>query len=359
MTQARKSQISLSDTPYYHCMGRCVRRAFLCGKDSLTGKDYSHRKEWIVGKLRELSEIFAIEVCAYAVMSNHYHVVLKVNNEYSEQMPDDEVIERWMQLFNGNVLIQRYLNNECKTQGELDKVQETIKCWRERLSDISWFMRCLNETIARRANAEDNCSGRFWEGRFKSQALLNDQAVLSCMAYVDLNPIRAGIADSLDESEFTSIEQRVRDGVRCEVGGEWEGQENKELGQENKEVNQEKGGVRLVDFVGGEQGEGIAYRFMDYLELVDWTGRVVRGDSPGGYSLASSQFTSKRGCLSEKEPKIISQLGIDADKWLGTVKEYSESYHAFVGSEKQLKAVCESTGKKWLSGMKQSRLLFN
>ena len=68
MTQARKSQISLSDTPYYHCMGRCVRRAFLCGEDNLTGKDYSHRKDWIIDKLRELAQIFAIDVCAYAVM---------------------------------------------------------------------------------------------------------------------------------------------------------------------------------------------------------------------------------------------------------------------------------------------------
>ena len=335
MTQARKSQISLSDTPYYHCMGRCVRRAFLCGEDSLTGKDYSHRKEWIVDKLQELTDIFAIEVCAYAVMSNHYHVVLKINNEQSAQMPDEEVIERWMQLFNGNVLIQRFLKGDCTSQGELDKVQETIELWRERLSDISWFMRCLNETIARRANAEDKCTGRFWEGRFKSQALLNEQAVLSCMVYVDLNPIRSGLAESLDESEFTSIEQRIRDfGVKCEVLGV----------REEQELKAEKKLLKLADFVGGKQVDGIPYLFKDYLELADWTGRATRDD--------------KRGYISEKEPKIISKLGIDVEKWLDTVKEYSEHYHAFVGSEKQLKEVCVTTGKKWLSGMKSSRLLY-
>jgi len=80
MTKARKSIINVSDTPYYHCMGRCVRRAFLCGVDEFSGNDYSHRKQWIVDKLAELSAVFMIDVCAYAVMSNHYHLVLKSKN---------------------------------------------------------------------------------------------------------------------------------------------------------------------------------------------------------------------------------------------------------------------------------------
>ncbi len=163
MTQSRKNQISLNETPYYHCMGRCVRRAFLCGDDPFTGKNYEHRKQWIVDKLGELAEIFTIDLYAYAVMSNHYHIVLKVDVEFAQQLSDNEVIERWTQLFNGNVLIHRFLKNECKIQSELDKVQETIAIWRERLSDISWFMRCLNETIARKANQEDSCTGRFWD----------------------------------------------------------------------------------------------------------------------------------------------------------------------------------------------------
>ena len=191
MTIARNNQISVSDTPYYHCIGRCVRRAFLCGEDPITGQNYEHRRQWIVDKLAELSEVFAINVCAYAVMSNHYHAVLHIDTEQAEAWSDDQVIEHWLKLFRGPVLIQRYLKGETKTQAEHLKVAEMVTVWRERLSDLSWFMRCLNESIARRANAEDHCRGRFWEGRFKSQALLDEAALLTCMAYVDLNPIRA------------------------------------------------------------------------------------------------------------------------------------------------------------------------
>jgi len=162
MTKARKSIINVNDTPYYHCMGRCVRRAFLCGVDSFSGKDFSHRKQWIVDKLAELSDVYLIDVCACAVMSNHYHLILKINHEQAKRLSDDEVIERWLKLFNGNVLIQRFLKGESKSQSEQDKVKEIVEQWRERLSDISWFMRCLNESIAQMANKEDNCTGRFW-----------------------------------------------------------------------------------------------------------------------------------------------------------------------------------------------------
>jgi len=332
MPQARSSQISIADTPYYHCMGRCVRRAFLCGEDSATGRDYSHRKIWIVDRLRELAEAFTIDVCAYAVMSNHYHLVLRINTNKSKQLSDDDVIERWTSIFNGNILIYKYINGMCHSSGEKDRARKIIGEWRERLSDISWFMRCLNESIARQANAEDKCTGRFWEGRFKSQALLNEQAVLSCMVYVDLNPVRAKLSDNLEESDFTSIQQRIT------------AYSNRAAKVGDRVTNKSKP-VKLAGFTNGSNiSKGIPYSLKDYFELADWTGRVVRED--------------KRGSIPNREPKIIAKLGIDKDMWMDTVKEYSKSHHAFVGSEKQLKEVCEATGKKWLAGIKSSRVLY-
>jgi REP element-mobilizing transposase RayT len=191
MTRARNQLISLDTTPYYHCISRCVRRAFLWGEDSLTGKSYEHRKGWVIDRLRELSGVFAIEVCAYAIMSNHYHLVLRVDQQRAESWSTDEVIAQWQKLHKLPLLVTRYVRGETTTRAENSAVDKLAQSWRERLIDISWFMRSLNEHLARRANEEDRCTGRFWEGRFKSQALLDEAAVLTCMSYVDLNPIRA------------------------------------------------------------------------------------------------------------------------------------------------------------------------
>mgnify|MGYP001942265137 CR=1 FL=1 len=130
-------------------------------------------------------------MAVYAIMSNHYHVVLHINTERAKRWSDFEVVERWHQLFNGTVLSQRYLRWDGLPRAEMIAFQPVIDKWRLRLQYISWFMRVLNEEIARAANSEDGCTGRFWEGRFKSQALLDEAALIACMAYVDLNPVRA------------------------------------------------------------------------------------------------------------------------------------------------------------------------
>ena len=136
-------------------------------------------------------------------------MVLHIDTVKVQAWSECEVVERWHRLFNGSLLSQRYSRGEALTQAESKALAEVIATWRQRLVSISWFMRCLNEPIARAANREDEVSGRFWEGRFKSQALLDEKALAACMAYVDLNPIRAMLAQSPETSAHTSIKRRI------------------------------------------------------------------------------------------------------------------------------------------------------
>lgn len=218
MPRPRKSLICETDTPYYHCISRCVRRAFLCGFDRYSGVSYEHRRQWVEDRLHLLADVFAIDVCAYAIMSNHIHIVLHINTDQAKTWSVSEVITRWHRMYKGTILSRQYLNEKLydasnQISNEVDALVQTVeasaKVWRQRLCDISWFMRALNEPIARQANKEDSCTGRFWEGRFKSQALLDEQALANCMAYVDLNPIRANMADTLEASNHTSIQYRL------------------------------------------------------------------------------------------------------------------------------------------------------
>jgi REP element-mobilizing transposase RayT len=345
MPIARKHQISLSDTPFYHCISRCVRRAFLCGEDGYTGKSYEHRKQWVADKLSQLAHVFAIDVCSYAIMSNHFHGVLMINHAKADSWSMDEVIERWTLLFSGGVLIQRYKIGQCKTQAEINKVKELADTWRERLMDISWFMRCLNESIARQANAEDKCTGRFWEGRFKCQALLDEQALLACMTYVDLNPVRAGICNTLEDSEFTSIAQRLAAfSIKSTIP---KSPENRPLSLKPRFSSDTPPptSIPLADFVAGSQTrQGIPYALNDYFELVDWTGRAIRND--------------KRGYIPKSEPEILHKLGIGTEIWLETVGNFTHHFHTYVGPEEKLKTICQQQQKKWLTGIKICRRLF-
>src|SRR5680860_973137 len=154
MPEPRYRQVSIEDTPYYHCISRCVRRAFLCGADPLTGFDFEHRRQWIVDRIKLLSSVFSVDLCAFAILSSHYHVVLRINADEVRQWSDEEVINRWMRIFSGPLLVHQYLANASLSRPELKCVADLVATWRERLSDLSWFMRCINEPIARMANRE-------------------------------------------------------------------------------------------------------------------------------------------------------------------------------------------------------------
>ncbi len=356
MTVSRETQVSLEATSFYHCYVRCVRRAYLCGVDRETGDSYEHRKQWLVSRLRFLSYVFAIDLCAYAVMSNHYHVVLHVNKAKALTWSLDEVVERWLLLYKGNMLVDRWLKNRnAMSSVELEKVEEIIQQWRERLYDISWFMRGINEKIARMANEEENCKGRFWEGRFKSQALLDEAAVLSCMAYVDLNPVRAAITDNLVDSDFTSIQQRISECSRSTQVKEMEKSTQKKVREKikaqkvlKKELNlHELPEAPLMSFSGSAHTDihaALPYTQEDYFELVDSTGRVLRDD--------------KRGAISNHSVKLLNQLGINPKKWIDHVSHFNKHYARCAGSSENIAEYSDRFNCRWGKGVGFSRQVY-
>ena len=323
MTRPRSQQICIEATPYYHCVSRCVRRAFLCGHDRFTGKSFDHRKPWLVERMALLAEVFAIDIVAYAVMSNHYHLVLHVDSAKAEAWSDQEVLHRWTRIFKGPTLLQRHLAGVFLNETETLELGKLIVGIREKLSSISKFMSCMNYYIACKANKEDGCTGRFWEGRFKSQALLDEAALLSCMAYVDLNPVRAGIADSLETSDFTAIQNRIKQLSAVQSG--------KEILRENTTSAKEP---RLMPFsespVETEKAPAIPYKLKDYLELADWTGRLLRSD--------------KKASISSSTPKILSTLGVSEEQWcMLALQIQKQSITMLHGLERLAKIEKEST----------------
>ena len=140
MPRPRKSLINLSDTPYYHCVSRCVRRAYLCGEDNQTGRSYEHRRQWVEERLLFLAEVFCVDVCAYAVMSNHTHVVLRINKQKADSLSVKDIIRRWHRLYKGMLLSQRYIDDAESTtlsKAEVETVNNLAEVYRKRLYDIS------------------------------------------------------------------------------------------------------------------------------------------------------------------------------------------------------------------------------
>jgi hypothetical protein len=208
------------------------------------------------------------------------------------------------------LLSQRIAADEKLSRIERQALDELIECWRARLMSISWFMRCLNEPIARQANKEDECTGRFWEGRYKSQALLDDEALIACLAYIDLNPIRAGMAQTPEESDYTSIQDRI-----------------KQLKPSSKASNSQSDQPKhLSPFVGNDREnmpKGLAFDLKEYLQLVDWTGRAI--------------LENKRGFIPNDCPLIPQRLEIDKQQWLYMTQHFESKFKGLVGTVNSLK----------------------
>ena len=311
MTQARSQLIPLGSPGIYHCVQRCVRRAFLCGEDHYTGQSFEHRKTWVEDRLSLVADCFAVAIHAYAVMSNHLHVVIQLDPLAAQYWSDHDVATRWVRLFP-----PREDSDEARSfkASALIANPNRIAVIRHRLGNLSWLMKCLAEPIARQANSEDKCKGRFWEGRFKSQVLCDDKALLAAMAYVDLNPIRAGITKRLDHSRHTSVYKRL-----------------KEIKQQPS-LLQEK-----LKPIAGTLVAFLPIRLDDYIELVQWTGKQVRDD--------------KRGAIPANAPSVLKRLERNPERWATRVKAIGSGYWRVVGEAQDLIDLAERLNQRWLKGI--------
>jgi putative transposase len=356
----------------YHCFSRCVRRAFLYGFDSHTKRDYSHRKAWLVNRLRKLAGIFAVEVCAYAVMENHYHVILRTRPDIAVGWSDQEVAARWLTLFPKNSGLRRISKLPVKEQiRALVNYPERIAILRQRLSNLSWFMGRLNEFIARAANKEDEVKGRFWESRFKCQALLDEAAIAACMVYVDLNPIRAGRATTPEGSDFTSIQERIR-ARRKEttdtISACTKAESNMHSGSVRKDIMlDDTDGISYLD-IEGIHGESDS---VDNIDLTsEWLCPISGGGRRGILSMAAEEYfdlvdksgrmirLDKRGAIESDLGPILLRIGANPQAWAETISSFGDKFSLVAGLLSSLRNFTNALGRRWFRGISAAQVAF-
>jgi hypothetical protein len=334
MTIARRDIVTEGVAGTYHCTARCVRQAHLCGADKASGRTYDHRKGWVRERLQFLAGVFAVEVLGYAAMSNHLHSVVRTEPERAAGWSDEEVARRWRVLCPTQRM--RAAGERAPGAGEIAAVLRApgrVGELRRRLGSLSWFMRCLNEHVARRANREDGCTGRFWEGRYKCRGLADAAAVLTALVYVDLNPVRAGVAATPEGSADTSVGERVaawRAGRRATAGGP---------------VEEAAAGGWLCPLSDGAGRRGVFRRLTlaEYLALVDRAGRVAR---PG-----------KAGVIGAAVAPILERLELAEANWVEAVTGYEGHFRRMVGRAEAVAAAAEAAGRRWFQGITACRRL--
>jgi REP element-mobilizing transposase RayT len=316
MTQARRQLVNPNYAGTYHCINRCVRRSWLCGFDTYSKQSFEHRKPWVEKRILELGEIFACGIYSYAVMSNHLHLVVHMSPVTARGWSESEVATRWVKLYPAP-------NTELCEQKIVAIIEDAalVEIYRARLANLSWLMKSLSEFIARKANAEDGVSGRFWEGRFKCQALLNEKATLAAMTYVDLNPVRAKIARGVSSSGYTSVKARHR-----------------ELQKDSEQANQ-----LLRPLIGCRSLNMPAITEADYIELVDFTGR--------------QWHAGKKGRIEASEPRALTKLGLDKNLWTNRVKGIGSGYWRVVGEVEELIDKAKELAQRTLFGTGFARIL--
>lgn len=359
---ARVDVFSADEVAIIHVMNRTVRRCYLMGNDSLTGKNFDHRKTWLEIELKRLAALFGIDLLCHAILSNHFHLVLRSRPDVVAQWDDTEVARRWRML----CPLRKDANGRAEEPNdfELDMIRMNpvrMASIRTRLSDISWWMRLLSQNIAQRANRDDQEVGKFWQARYRAVRLLDETALLACAAYVDLNPIRAAIAETIEQSDYTSAQRRVESiqvkqkeqDVRDAMKNEGESlsrddQENATVTLTTRALERRYADSHLSPVSIDERRDAIGacgntegYRASDkgflpmstavYLEILDWTARCIRSD--------------KRGATPANARPIFERLGISVDVWHELVNGFGKLFYTVAGKPHEIDSCRSRNGR--------------
>ncbi len=338
MTIARAHLVDPSVTRWYHCVTHCVRRAFLLGEGP------HDRKEWIENRLQELAQIFSVAVAGFAVLDNHLHLLVRLDPDVAKGWTDEEVVRRWGRLFPPRDKSRQPVPvSDDWVQGRLKEAPWVAKA-RQRLQSLSWFMKCLKEPLSRLANREEETRGAFFKGRFKSVAILDEESLLATCAYIDLNPVAAGLAEVPEASQHTSIKQRVehvkahgrtRD-LKAARRGSVAGSTSAAGLEETLWLYPIEDRRRLDS---SREGMLEGFSLGNYLLLVDYTGRI---------------FRDGKAVISRELAEIFDRLGSNAENWqarLGKLAGGRLLGRFFAASRQRLREVAERLGVRHLPNL--------
>jgi hypothetical protein len=363
MASGARSQIVQAGVGVYHCWNRCVRRAFLCGLDPLTRKNFNHRRAWIRKQEQQLARLFAIEIAFHSEMSNHIHLILRTRPDVVATWSDEEVVKRWLKI----AQLKRGRRDEpsepteAKIRYELGRKGRVAQL-RGRLSNVSWFMGALCENIARRCNSEDQVSGKFWESRYSCRNLAEESAILVCGIYVDLNPIRAGEARVPEQARHTSAYDRIEGRKWRRFAGGDDAATGEKTGTtatagemppdgwlceltllSGLEADVRMGTASCTPWRASDKGI-LPVSLDDYLKLLDWTGRRIRSD--------------KRGAIPNDLAPILDRLRINSSAWLDSVEHFEKRFGRSVASAARLADRAADAGLRWFRGVRAAAQTF-
>lgn len=382
--QLRKHIFSIDEVSIVHCVQRCVRRAFLAGSDKDSGNDYSYRREWIRRRMEVLASVFAIDVLTYSILSNHYHIVLRNRPDVLSELTDEEVAIRWLKIFPGRRMSEDVGSPTCDDVEALMNCEGRISQIRKRLCDISWFMKCLSESIARAANRQDDVTGRFWQGRFKAQRITDEAGLLAISMYVDLNPIRAALADTLEDARHTSAYDRIQgargetiesaafssEPVESELAGAIIQSASPEEMVDRRRVTKRRSPDKRI-----QRDQWLAPLTLDQSRMGNYpeiSRSGVRASNKGFLSLTwddylallkwtiDSESAARNLDVPPKLNSILERVGIKASKWQRMIKGFRQlfGHSSCVGTSESMSAFARSRGRQWAKGQAAARECF-